>query len=376
MERPRGERQPVERQLTAEMMYLHDRWRNGQQVASYAALPETAQRMYEEDAAALIRLGRAAAILEIYEKFDARSELSQSSEALANELLKFHGDYWDGCREDFEIDLPPHEVLTKIQALRIGEALAGDNEQLAAESAEEDSAAPGIRKQDALLTEVCLRVCKYAEDKKYAVTSEPGVQPQYPRDYLVYPSSETAYRYFMEVVFEYSHPSAEIIQETVGLYIGPTGNLSVKRDMFITGYSDETNESRYANTMTDVGDEDIAAFADTIAELVGDTPTPTDSRTDYDGLKSYIYSVPNGLARLYLREWHHNTSSSYVRRHLFARASGGSTLARSLSDPYDTDAQEALATLVNYDRQLHNEQARAAAQNGKTMPIWRDYVQR
>lgn len=377
MERPKGKRQPVERQVTAEMVYLHDSWQNGRQAGDFSSLSDMARQMYEEDAAALIALGGDTAILEVFDKFDKnRSKLSHSCEALANELLKFSGDYSSGSREDFELALLPHEVLAKIAALRVASLLAGADEQLAVPSGPDDELTQDVRKQDAILTDAYLRVWKYADDRKYTVTSDPGVNPQYPRDYLIYPSNERSYRYFMQIAFEYYHPTAEILQETIGINISGDGSLSVERDIYVPGFGAAASEGYYVKTLDDATEEDITAFADAIAEIVGDEPTPADSRNDYNDVKDYISRVPNGLTRAYLSEWLSNTSQSYVNHQLGASTPDGSTLREALMDPSDTTAHAAIITLVDYDREFHNERAQAGQENDSIATPWRDRVMR
>jgi hypothetical protein len=374
MERPKGKRQPVERRVTAEMMYLHDSWQNGRPAGDYGALSDAARQMYEEDAAALIATGGDAALLEVFEAFDKnRSNLSYSCEALANELLKFSSDYSSGSREDFEPAQLPHEVLAKISALRVGALLAGADEQLAIPSGPDGESTLDVRKQDAILTDAYLRVWKYADDRKYTVTSDPGVKPQYPRDYLAYPSSEKAYRYFIQVAFEYYPPTAELLQETLAINMSGDGTLSVERDIYVPGFGGAASEGYYVKTLDDATEEDIAAFADVIAEIVGDEPMPADSRNDYNDVKDYISRVPNGLTRAYLTEWLSNTSRSYVHHQLGASTPDGSTLREALMDPGDTDAHAAIITLVDYDRRFYNEQAQAS---GDGAVPWRDRVMR
>ena len=376
MERPNGKKQPVERRVTAEMVYLYDRWKNGQQPEQYSALPEMARRMYEEDAALLVNLGRQGTILDTYEKYDVRSDLSRSCEALATELLTLHGGYSNGMQEDFEVVSLPQEVLAKVRSLHAGGLLAEDGEQLAIPSGPDGESTLDIRKHDATLTGVYLRVSKYTADRKYAVTSESGVEPQYPRDYLVYPSDEVAYRYLMEISFEYYHPAARAIQETVGLHVNERGELSVDRDMYVSGFGAAASEGMFAKGFDNITQQDVAALADIIAEIVGDTPTPTRDHDNYDYVKDYIRTVPNGLTRVYLREWLDNTSQPYVWRQLAASTSDGSTLRESLVNATDADAHNAVATLVDYDRQVHNERAQAARLEGVNTALWRDHAQR
>lgn len=378
MERPRGERQPaVQRRLTAEMMYLFGRWRSGQQVGDYNRLPDTMQRMYEQDATILAALDDEAAVLDVYKRYDDnRSELSRSCTALAEALLSFRGVHSDGMQDDFVAAPLPQEVLAKIRALRVGDLLASDDEQLAIPSDYNDSAVLDIRKADAVLTDVYLRVWKSADDRKYALTSDPGVEPQYPRDFLAYPANEVAYHYHIEVSFEHYHPTAEIIQESVNLYIDGQGRLGVDRDMYIHGFGGEASDGAFVRALDGVTEQDIAAFADVIAEIVGDQPVSAWRHDQYNDVSDYISRVPNGLMRAYLTEWLDNTSRSYVRRQLAASTMDGSTLHDWLLDPGNSDARDVLMTLVNYDREARNEQARVTPPDSDPVAPWRDRIPR
>ena len=154
------------------------------------------------------------------------------------------------------------------------------------------------------------------------------------------------------------------------------GELSVDRDMYVSGFGAAASEGMFAKGFDNITQQDVAALADIIAEIVGDTPTPTRDHDNYDYVKDYIRTVPNGLTRVYLREWLDNTSQPYVWRQLAASTSDGSTLRESLVNATDTDAHNAVATLVDYDRQVHNERAQAARFDGVNTALWRDHAQR
>jgi len=376
MERPRGEKQPIERRLTAETMYLHDRWRNGQLAGEYAALSAIARQMYEEDAAVLTNLGGEAAILDLFDRYDTRPQLSYSCEALATEILKFKDRYSDGHYESFDVSLLPWQVIDKLRALRVGSLLAGDEDQLALPSGPNGDSTLDIRKKDATPTDVSLRVWKYAADRKYAVTSDPEIEPQFPRDYLMYPSDETSYQYLMEVILEYYHPTADIIQETIGLYIGKRGQLGVERDMYITGFGAAASEGCYVQSLPDASEQDIAAFADVIAEIVGDVPTPKFSHDEYNDIKDYIRRISNGLTRAYLTEWLDNTSRFHVNSQLSASRIDGTTLRDALVSSNNSSAHDELVSLIDYEREIHNAYIQATSPDGGQGMLWRDRIAR
>ena len=379
MERPKGAWKPVQRQVTGEVMYIQDRWQNGQQVGDYAELPTNARRMYEEDAALLVNLGGKPSVFYTYEEHDrARSELSHSCEALAEELLKFRGSYSDGSQEMFSTPLLPREVYAKLMQLRAAEILAADTEQLAKPSDFDEGDEFDVRKADGVLTDASVRVWKYGARQKRVITSESGVEPQYPRDFLTYPSNEAAHSYLVEVCFEYYHPNVDVISETIGLYINEEGALTVVRDMYVPGLSAAASEGQCRKVLADASQLDIATFADFIAEIVGDEPAPMWSHNNYDDIRDYINRVANGLTRAYLTEWLDNTSSSHVRWNLSRRFIDGLALRDALMDSYNPHVHDEIVEIVNSERRLHNARVEAELASTGSDPAspWRDRIER
>jgi hypothetical protein len=373
MERPRGEKLVIQRQITGELMYIQDCWENNLQVNEFADLPPFARRAYEEAAATVNEQGGKPSVMAVLEHYDgARSELSRSCEALADELLRSS----DGSHEEIWVAMRPHEALERLQNLAVGRVLVGNDVQLADPYREGDGLELDIRKSNSLLTDVSLSVWKHGVNRKCAIVTEPGVEPSYPLDYLPYPTNEDAHQSQIGVAFAYYHPQEGHLSEMIWLYIDEFGNLSVFREMFVSRFGFASSEGAYNESLEDIPEHEIAAFADYIAELVGDGPISMRDRED-DSLTHTINRIPDQLSRAYAQEWIDNMSPEHVRALLMGRFDAtGSSLLDDLMDPVNTAAREALVELVNGDRAQHVDRCRAGEQAGITIEPWRDRIVR
>jgi len=373
MERPRGEKLVVQRQVTGELMYIQDCWQNNLPVNEFADLPPLARRAYEEIAASVNEQGERPSVMAVLEHYDgARSELSRSCEALVDELLRSSGE----SREEIWVATRPREALEKLQNLAVGRALIGDDVQLADPYREGDGSELDIRKSNSLLTGVSLSAWRHGVERKRAVVTEPGVEPNYPRDYLPYPTNEDAHQSQLDVAFAYYHPQEGHLSEMITLYIDEFGNLSIFREMFVSRFSFASSEGAYSEGLEDVSEDEIAAFADYIAELIGDEPISMRDRRD-DGLVYTINRIPDPQSRVYAQEWIDNMPFEHVRALLMGQLGAtGSSLLDDLMDPANTAARETLMELVNGDRSNHAMRRQDAEQSGIAIEPWRDRIER
>lgn len=314
MERPKGIVQPVVSEDTSEVMYLD-------------------------------------------EAYDCKiDELSARCTALAEELLTLKEPGSPSMLEYIVVRRTPQEVIEKLKHIRVGEVLAGDDEQLAIQS---DDYYPklDIKKQDMTLADVSLCVVG-----------------------SMYPFDERMKWYSLELSFSYDHPEIGIVDETVTLSIGQCGELSMYRQIAASPYAEAGYEGHAEKGLNDITGEDIAAFVDLIAEIVGDEPMAMRQRNDRE-LAAYSDTVPSEIARMYLREWRANMGAFRILRDLQNTAVGGESLAYALKhNELAEQGLETLAAKVDDHRARRNELAADKKRSMEwfgyeTMP-WRDLIDR
>lgn len=381
MERPKGEVEPRVRAVTGEVMYLDEARRLGSDPKQWPDdLSDMAIQLYEEEAAIANDRDWRPPILDEYESYDREiDELSASCAALAEELLKLKEPDSQWTFETFVIEEAPQEVLEKLKQTRVGEVLAGDDEQLAIPSNGEYYPVLDIKKQDMKLAGVSLRVFGWS-DRKYIFTNKPGEQYQYPQNCLVYPSDEKSKWYSLELTFAYDHPEAGAVNEEVQLSIGQRGDLSIHRQIWASPYAETGYEGHLGKGLEDTTDEDIAAFADLVAEIVGDEPEAVWHRNERV-LAAYIDTVPSETARKYLGEWLTNMHASQILGDLQYTAVGDKRLAYALKhDELAKQGLEVLAAKVGEHRARRNELAadkkRSMEWFGRETEPWHDVVDR
>lgn len=277
MERPKGERAPIAREVTGGIVYLDDMWRKNLPAKEYPdELSDQEVEKYKERAADLRQRGIRPPIMDEYEQYDTvADDLKLSCVALAEAL---HALRKPGARlsyESIEVENTPQEVLDMVRASGAGKLLKPDDAQLAFESDGSHYPKLDVKKQDATLTGVSLTVFGWSSPK-VVFTNDENEPYEYPRDYLAYPSNEESMTYEIQLSFLYNHPETTFT-EKISLSIGDITNssLSLSSNVWISEYAETGYEGHMGELLEDVTDEDIAGFADIIAEIVGDNPKAT-----------------------------------------------------------------------------------------------------
>ena len=317
MERPKPRVKPVERDVTGEIVYL-DRMRQfGIDPQVYPGdLPDMAIDVYEIAADMYKSQGARPPIMDEYDKHDMEvPELGASCASLAEVLLTHKRPNSLSSFENFIVAMPPAEVLEALQKMRAGEVLAPDNEQLALSPSGGHYSAADVIKKDAKLTSVGVRAYGWSDGSKYLFTDEPGEQLQGSGNRLSYPSNEESHSYKLEVSFSYQHPKAGYFNERVILSVGQRGTTQISSQVWVAAYADMGYEGHGEKDLKDATEDDIAAFADLIAEMVGDEPEAVWQHNDRK-IREYISTVPSEVAREYLLEWVDNKSSLAVYQEL------------------------------------------------------------
>lgn len=383
MERPKARAELVKREVTGEIVYLNTMRELGQAPETYPDdIPDVDLQMYEAKAGLYQSRGDRPGIMDAYEKYEKEisEDLGASCAGLADELLKHKDPESPLTYEDFIVSTPATEVLESLKKLRAGELLAADDEQLAVLSGGEYYPVLDIKKQNSRLLDVTIRVSGWS-DVKYLFTNKPGEQRQYPQDYLRYPSNEKSHWYELDLIFSYEYPDSDsgYFNETVSLYIGQRGDLSLSSDIWAATYAETGYEGHGGKSLDGRSDEDVAAFADLIAKLVGDEPE-TIGHFNLKVLARYIDKVASEQSRVYLGEWLLNSHAAQVSYDLEATSVGDQSLLKALLDPeHATEAHKVLVENVDEMRQSRNELAadtERTALYGTKLEPWHDIAVR
>lgn len=382
MERPKGRVEKIDRKLTDEIVYLDEMRRYDGSPQKYPEdVSDMAIQLFQTEADMMQNQGIRPEIMDLYEQYDnEESELNQSCAALAEELLKLKDPGSELTFEDFVVDTPAVEVLDELRKTRAGGVLAADDKQLAIPSNGEYYPILDIKKQDAKLTGVGVRAWGWS-DRKYIFTNDPGEPYQYPRDCLVYPGDEKSHSYELDITFSYDHPDAGYFNEKVSLTIGSRGNLQIGSDVWASVYAETGYEGHGGKSLKDASDEDVAAFADLIAKVVGDEPETVRHYNDRK-LRAYIDKVANGESRDYLLEWLDNSHAAQVKYDLGSTSVGDQSLLKALFDPdHAEEAHKSLVEKVDEMRRSRNEPTDEDKRieklfGGDPIPPWRDLVVR
>lgn len=270
MERPQITDEQTHRSLTGEIVYLDESRRNNEAPRLYQELGESAIQMYERQAA-MYGDDERPAIMDEYEQHDHKpSEAVASCKALADELLALKNPDSTLTFEDFVVEVEPEAVLDKLASISAGSVLAANDEQLAIQSKSEYYPLLDIRKQNAKLIGVGLRVWGW-DDKKYVYATPDGESYKYPDHLLMYPSNEKNSTRELELTFGYMNDSTRFT-ESVSLYIYPRGSVTISSQVWADAYAETGYEGHGGRSLEKVSDKEIAAFGDLIAETVGDEP--------------------------------------------------------------------------------------------------------
>jgi hypothetical protein len=128
-----------------------------------------------------------------------------------------------------------------------------------------------IRKQNAELVGVGLRVWGW-DDTKYVFTNKDGEPYEYPKHALVFPSNEKSSTRQLELSFGYKDATAGEFSESISLYLSADGSAAISSNIWAMAYAETGYEGHAGSSLHNLTDDDIAAFGDLIAEIVGDTP--------------------------------------------------------------------------------------------------------
>ncbi len=277
MERPKGERAPITREVTGEIVYLDDMRQKNLEAKEYPNdLSDQEVEQYEARAADFRQRGDRPAIMDEYERRDTAADaLKLSCVALAEAL---HALRKPGTRLSYEsiaVENTPQEVLGMVQESGAVKLLKPDDLQLAFESDGSHYPKLDVKKQDATLSGVSLTVFGWSSPK-VVFTNDENEPYEYPRDYLAYPSNEESRTYELRLSFLYEHPGANFT-ESILLSIGDITNssLSLSSNVWISEYAEMGYEGHMGERLEDATDEDLAGFADIIAKIVGDIPKAT-----------------------------------------------------------------------------------------------------
>lgn len=305
MERPNVKNQPRKREVTGEIVYLDLVRRMGEIPKKFDDLSEMAIDMYSNDAGFYESQGKRPEIMDLYEEYDPRiSDVETSCIALADELLalKEKDDSWTFI--DLCVDKPAADVLHRLQTIKAGELLTGDDEQLAIKSNGEYYPILDMRKSQADLAGVGLRVWGW-DHEKYVFTDIDAEKKAPKRDYLTYPADEKLAQRQFEINFIYASHSAakdgsDQFSESISLTISESGGSSLSRSISSMVYAETGYEGHNHATLKDIQESDIAAFGDLVAEIVGDNPESISMRQDRElaeMMNAMVSEAAKGIAQ-------------------------------------------------------------------------------
>lgn len=275
MQRPQIESQTRQRDITGEIVYLDEMRRNNAVPRLFIDLGDIAIQMYEAQAGMYLD-GERPSIMNEYEQYDSKpSEVVASCTALANELLTLNDSQFTFV--DVAVEASPETVLNKLKAISVRSILSGDDEQLALASDGKYYPILDIRKQNAKLAGVGLRVWGW-DDQKYVFTNKEDDQYEYPRHALVYPSDEKNSTRQLELSFSYHTKESTSFTESISLYLTAGGSATISNNVWAMAYAETGYEGHGGSSLQNLTDEDIAAFGDLIAEIVGHKPESVSMR--------------------------------------------------------------------------------------------------
>lgn len=326
----------MERAITGEIIYLDEMRRLNQEPGPFLGLGDMAIQGYQAEVAKYAN-GERPEIINEYEKYDPKpSEAVSSCTALANELLKLKeaGSTWTFV--DISIEVRPEIILAKLQATPAGRILSAQDEQLAIPSDGEYHPILDIRKQNAKLVDVGLRIWGW-DDDKYVFTNEKGEQFVYPQHALVYPSSEKSHTRQIELTFGYKEEKIGSFTESISLYINNNGSARMSSNIWAMVYAESGYEGHGGTSMRDITDHDIAAFGDLIAGILGDEPQTIAMKVNQQ-LKELTESAATPYARQAIQDLVKTTWPAQADYFLHRKLSDSdSSIAQQLRDKSTAD---------------------------------------
>lgn len=279
MERPKISSVKKERQPTGEIMYLDEMRRQAEFPKDYVQdTSDMAKQMFETEADMAKAHGVRPEIMDLYDEYDACFSLTEAScVALADELLALKDSENRLTFVDICVDQPADEVLEKLAAIKAGELLNSDDEQLAIESNGEYYPILDYKKQDAKLVGVGLRAWGSDHDR-YLFTNDENEQRTPRRDVLVFPSGEKQTLRQLEISFTYrsekqfENESERFFTESISLFTDNNGGSHFSSEVSAMAYAETGYEGHRHGQLYEINEQDIAAFGDLVAEIVGDKP--------------------------------------------------------------------------------------------------------
>jgi hypothetical protein len=271
MELPQIENQITQRAITGEIVYLDEMRRQNEEPRPFLDLADMAIQMYEAQAD-MYPAGERPSIMDEYEQYDDKpSEVVANCAALADILLTLKEPESQFTFVDIAVEASPEIVLKKLEATSVGSILAGGDEQLAIPSDGEYYPVLDMRKQNAILTGVGLRAWGW-DDQKYIFTNQQDEQYEYPKHALVYPSDEKSSTRQIELFFSYNGTKPTSFTESISLQLTNGGSARISSNIWAMAYAETGYEGHGGSSLQNLKDEDIIAFAELVAEIVGDEP--------------------------------------------------------------------------------------------------------
>lgn len=357
MERPNVKNQLKQREVTGEIVFLDEMRRNGSGYpGKFDELNETAIEIYNVKADTYRNVytfhGVRPEIMDLYEEYDGRlSDTEASCIALADELLTLKDKKSPLTFVDICIDQSAAGVLGKLKSLRAGELLTANDEQLAIESSGEHYPILDMRKEQADLIGVSLRVWGWNHEK-YTYTDSSEEKPDFKRTLLAYPADEKLAQRQLEVTFSYYNSQAVKdgsghFNESVSLMVTEHGQASLFRSISAMAYAETGYEGHKHQRLEDIDEADIAAFGDFIAEIVGDIPESIGMRQDRR-LAEVVDAAASEQAKRAIRELIDVTWPAQANLILNLKPKGfDETLAQLLGSEDSADRAAALLRLYS-----------------------------
>lgn len=377
MERPKVTAKPIERTVIGEVVYLDEMRRAGHYPEPYERLSDMAIQLYEESAALYASHGVRPEIMDEYDQYDAqRTDLQCSCGEFAEILLKLKAPNSRLSFVDIVVEQNAEEILRRLKDMRVGSLLAPDDEQLALESDGSYYPVLDVKKRDAQLLGVGLTVYGWSDQKYHIIDGE---TPE--RRVLQYPESERMSWYEFALSFSYRHPKAGLLVEKITLSVGlQPGSVHLHSSVWMSAYAETGYEGHGGKGLPDETEEDVVAFADLIAEIVGDEPISSE-QYQRKQMEQYLEKLYISDSTKYIREWIANSRPSHVMYDLqnTVLEDGEVSLARALCDPAVADqAHRQLVLLIDKMRTIRNISAADKDKQelfGKLKP-WRDTFKR
>lgn len=337
MERPHGDTQPKQRAVTGEIIYLDEMRRNNEVPQSFLDLGDMAIQMYQTEAA-IYPEGQRPTIMDEYEQYDYQpSEVVASCKALADELLVLKSPDSPLTFVDIVVEPEAKTILSKVQAIKAGNVLAAQDAQLAIPSDGKYYPILDMRKENATLAGAGLRVWGWDHDK-LVFTRRAGEPYNYPEHVLFYPADEKSSTRQLELSFSYQNEEGGSFTESVSLYLSSGGTASISSQISSMAYAETGYEGHGGKSLDSVTDEDVAAFGDLVAEIVGNQPESVAMRIDRR-LQELTEAAATPAAQQAVQAIIEATWPAQASYFLRRQEEGAdTTIAEQLCDPVTADA--------------------------------------